>query len=210
MIDFDAYRAAYDSMSWADHAAFYEHVAALYPDQSQHSREHLDAFFARLGGRLAVLEVGGWRGEAAAYILERHRNVRRWLNVEICRWATQSPVPSDPRYTGWTPERWPWEIALDEVYGVGVLSHVIEHMKANHLASLVRWFRASGVEHVYVEAPLKAHKPRAWGGSQSTHVLELAWPDVIDLFGTVGYTVRAWNQYEAAGRPTRHVLHLAS
>lgn len=206
-LDFDAYRAAYDRMTYAQHAAFYELVALEYPEQAQHSREHLDEFFWGLHGRLSVLELGGWRGEAAGHILAHYPNVRRWLNVEICRTAAENPAVQDIRYAAWSPKGWPWETPLRKTYGVGVLSHVIEHMKARHLARLIPWMADAGVEWLYVEAPLK-HKPREWAGSQSTHVLELGWPEVLGLFAESGYQLGRWDTYDEEGRPRRHVLTL--
>lgn len=208
MIDWNDYRARYDAMSYEDVAAFHRRVWDLFPDQSHHSPSHLAAFFdARVAGRpVRVLEVGGWRGEAAAASLERHPSIVAWVNYEICEPAATSPVTDDPRYRGMWPTRWPWEVTPPGGrYDVAVLAHVIEHMKVRQLVMLVSWLAAAGVREVYVEAPLR-ETPRSWRRSDTAHILEVGWASVIGIFKRSGFAMSERHSYEASGHPTRHVL----
>lgn len=203
MIDWDAYRAAYPTMSYADVAAFHERVWQAYPEQGYHSPTFLRHFFDDLesGWPYSVLEVGGWRGEAADAILPGHPNIRRWTNFEICEAAVRASVPSDRRYVGIFPDRWPWECDLDGRYEVAVLAHVIEHMTGAQLGQLVGWLLKAGVRHAYVEAPLR-ERPRSWRNSTSAHLLELGWTEVIALFAAAGFGLSHRHAYP----PDRHVL----
>lgn len=183
MIDWNAYRAAYDRMTFADVVNFHDGVWDNFPDQEYFSPDHLSAFFSELGP-VKVVEVGGWRGEAAAQILTSHP-VESWVNYEICRTAALSPITDDSRYTGIHLDRWAWELPVHP-YDVAVLSHVIEHVRAAQLRCLVEWLALCEVHHVYVEAPL-IDVGRSWRNSTSAHVLEIGWPDVIRLFGEFGF-----------------------
>lgn len=202
MIDWDAYRAAYPTMTYNDVAAFHRQVWERYPDQGYHSPAHLRHFFDdRLSGwPVRVLEVGGWRGEAAATILADHPSIVTWTNYELCEGAVKSSVVKDPRYRGIFPDRWPWEIDAGS-HDIAVLAHVIEHMTAAQLGRLVGWLADNGVRYVYVEAPLR-DKPRAWKRSSSAHLLEIGWTGVIGLFARSGYVLRERHAYP----PDRHVL----
>ena len=177
MIDWNAYRASYDSMTYDQVADYHERVWDIHPDQRHYSREHMDTFFDSLGP-VRVVEVGGWRGEAAAQILDRYP-VMAWDNYEICRGAVQSPVLTDDRYRAIHPTDWPWHIPIVG-YDVAVLAHLIEHIRATQLRFLIEWLAAGGIRHIYVEAPLR-EVGRSWRGQSSAHVLEIGWPEVVEL-----------------------------
>lgn len=191
MIDWDAYRAAYPTMSYADVAAFHSIVWQKFPDQYHHSPWLLRAFFEeRMSGWPArVLEVGGWTGEAADMILREQPRITEWRNFEICAEAADQPVTRDHRYVAVHPQSWPWEVRLERTYWLAVLAHVIEHMSAAQLDRLVGWIAGAGVESVYVESPIR-DEARSWRRSTSAHLLEIGWRGVIDLFARHGYSVR--------------------
>lgn len=201
MIDWDAYRAAYPTMSYADVAAFHQRVWAAFPDQEYHSAPLLRRFFHGLSGR--VVEVGGWRGEAANAILRDFPAITSWTNYEICEQAVASSIPTDPRYRGVFPDRWPWELPTQRAE-IAVLAHVIEHINAMQLKRLIGWLRACGVRHVYVESPLR-DKRRSWRHSTSAHLLEIGWTEVIRLFNRAGYAMCE----RFSEPPERDVLYFA-
>lgn len=199
MIDWASYRAAYDGMTYAEVAAFHRDVWAVHPDQDHYSRDHLTAFLS--SGAASVLEVGGWRGEAAARTLALNPDIERWDNYEICEPAVWASVPTDPRYRAVFPDRWPWELTLDAPHDTAVLAHVIEHMRAAQLTELVGWLAANRVSRVYVEAPLH-EQARSWRRSTTAHLLDIGWAGVIDLFVKAGFALREHDAYP----PDRHVL----
>lgn len=202
MIDWDAYRAAYPTMSYPDVVAFHDRVWELYPEQDKHSTEHLEAFFDRYPAT-SVVEVGGWRGEAAAYFLGRQPAIEAWHNYELCRQAAGQPATDDARYTGVWPTDWVWNLAPPRA-DTAVLSHVIEHVSAAQLGLLVAWLDAAGVQQAYVEAPLR-NRPRRWRQSNSAHVLEIGWTDVIPLWAAHGFGVA----YRDAYPPDRQIVVFA-
>jgi hypothetical protein len=196
MIDWDAYRAAYPRMTYAEVADFHDRIWARHPDQRHCSPDLLAAFFATVASGVAVLEVGGWRGEMAAHILAQRPDLRSWLNLEICRGAVGQPVLDDPRYRGMFPPAWAWDMALIERHEVAVLAHLIEHISAAQLGRLVPWLAENGVRQVYVESPL-ADGPRSWRRSTTAHLLEIGWEGVVALFGEHGYRVKHRESYAA-------------
>lgn len=203
MIDWDAYRADYDAMSYPQLVEFHDRIWDLFPDQSKHSASLLQTFFASLSAEpTPVVEVGGWRGEAAAEVMAAGFPIERWDNFEMCRGATAHPVTEDPRYHGITPATWVWETPVD-CYHVAVLAHVIEHMRGAQLEALATWLQASEVRAAYVEAPLY-NGPRRWLHSTSSHVLEFGWNEVIALFARHGLNVAERHHYP----PDRTVLFL--
>ena len=192
MIDFKAYREAYDSMSYADAVRWHSEVWRAYPEQDKHSSDHLSRFFADHSvGR--VVEVGGWRGEAADRFLQAHPGIESWHNYELCREAAYSPVTADPRYVGVWPGDWTWCVDPPQA-DVAILSHVIEHMRAAQLRKLVGWVDVTGAEAVYLEAPLW-DQPRSWRRSSSMHVLEIGWDDVIPMWEEHGFHVAGTDSY---------------
>lgn len=201
MIDWNAYRAAYPSMSYAEVAAFHRLVWERHPDQRHYSEPHLAAFFVGSLGLSSVLEVGGWQGEAAAQILTAHPEIVHWDNFEICEDAALRPVTDDPRYRATFADRWPWELALSSPHETAVLAHVIEHMLPDQLSALIRWLAGNGVRRAYVEAPLR-EDPHSWRNSTSAHVLEIGWRAVIDLFAGSGFVLA--DRHLAS--PDHHVL----
>lgn len=193
MIDWNAYRIAYDHMTYAEVVAFHDKVWEKHPVQEHYSPDHLAAFFAGAsGGR--VLEVGGWRGEAAHQILSAHPELWGWDNYEICRGAAESPVTADPRYNSIHPTDWPWLLPAGD-YQIAVLAHVIEHVRSNQLSELVGWLEQNEVERVYVESPLR-DIGRSWRGQTSAHVLEIGWPEVTKMFAASGYRVESRDRAE--------------
>lgn len=200
MIDWDAYRAAYPTMSYPDLVEFHSRVWAAFPDQDYHSHDLVASFFAN-GEARNVIEIGGWRGEAAATTLAHHSEILRWDNFEVCAEAVAASVPTDQRYSATAPDRWPWEIALEGGYDTAVLAHVIEHMLARQLAQLVDWLTAAGVRRMYVESPIR-NTPLAWRHSTSAHVLEWGWDQVIAFLSNRGFVVTGrWDE-----RPERTVI----
>lgn len=195
MIDWNAYRAAYDGMTFEDVVRFHDAVWERFPNQEYYSADHLAGFFSDLGP-VRVVEVGGWRGEAAQQILSAHP-VESWTNYEICRTAALSPVTIDSRYTGIHLDRWVWEMPVSP-FDVAVLAHVIEHVRAPQLRSLIEWLSLCEVRHMYVEAPL-IDVGRSWRNSTSAHVLEIGWPDVIRLFGEFGFYQTSRGTHDGIG-----------
>lgn len=197
MIDWAGYRSRYDRMSYNEVAAFHRDVWAAYPEQRQGSLDHLITYFADLS-HPSVIEVGGWRGDAAATLLAQRPDIVRWDNYEVCEPAVRAPATKDPRYRAVFPDRWTWELDVPERHDTAVLSHVIEHVRAVQLRALIDWLRGNGVRDIFVEAPI-GEQGRDWRGYCSAHVLELGIPEVIDLFADLGYRLRAraWHPPES-------------
>lgn len=202
MIDFAAYRAAYDSMTYSELVEWHSRVWSIFPDQDKHSSDHLDRFFAKYSAT-RVLEVGGWKGEAAARLLAEHPTIESWHNYEICREAAYSPATDDPRYVGVWPPDWTWCVEPPRV-DTAVLAHVIEHMRSNQLRKLIGWLSVAGVTKAYVEAPIW-DKPRSWRRSSSFHVLEVGWDEVIPMWERHGFRVVERDSYP----PDRRIVVFA-
>jgi len=205
VIDWAAYRDGYDAMTYDDVAAFHRALYGAYPDQEHVSVEYLDDFFAAYPQARDVVEIGGWRGSAAARILARYPDLGRWDNYEVCEPAVAASIPTDERYHAIFADRWVWEVDPTPGYDTAVLAHVIEHVNGAQLAQLIHWIAVRGVRQLYVEAPLR-DRPKSWDGSDSTHVLELGWERVIALLARRRFRIDGRYEYEVPGRANRTVL----
>lgn len=183
----DQFRDDYPTMSFADKRAFYDWVAATYPEQRYADvKRALNAFSLIAGGHLDVIELGGWDGALAASVMRTTGDIRSWTNYDLVA------VPQECDYRGYhlkvlNDDLW----SLDRVDAdVFVSTHTIEHLSAEELAKLFRWLMP---EFVYLEAPLPMVGPVSWRGVEAAHVLELGWDGVEKLLIDVGYTSRlAW------------------
>lgn len=170
MIDWDAYRAAYDGMGPAEQAAFYARVWELHPDQ-----RHFDADAC---GRLldaaapaSVQEVGGWRGELAAAVLPSRPGILSWRNREVCEGAASHPACADPRYS----------LGLGPADAL-VMSHVIEHMRLREAEAYVEAVRPRAA---FVQSPL-SEDGQDWAGYRGSHVLREGWREVEAMMARHG------------------------
>ena len=187
MIDWDQWRADYDSTLYEAQQEFYSVVWAKYPGQKRFNSTAVQRFFSDLTAR-RVIEVGGWTGEMAALCLGRDPDIQFWRNYEICREAVEHSVVADPRYEAVSPN-WVWDLPTSTFAGfdVLVLSHVAEHMRGRNLRSLVSVATPS-VQHVYVESPI-GPEGRDWIGYHGTHILECGWNDIDIIFAEAGFGV---------------------
>ena len=195
---FDAYRAAYPRMSYMDVVKQHRWVWQHYRDQFHQSAELMDEFFAGLFTRTLVLEVGGWRGEAAKRTLAAYPDIKGWFNFEICDLAVKNPITTDSRYHPIWLDRWVWETPAP-VVDVGILSHVIEHVSDKQLPHLIGWMAESRAKHIYIESPINVDG-QDWTGNNSAHVLTLGWQRVFDILESYNYVVQ--EQHDApSGHP---------
>jgi len=178
-IDWDVWRAEYDTMSFADQQAFYQRVADLHPEQRSANIPRAHAAFDGIGGEdLTVVELGGWDGTLAASMLTRG-DVCGWTNFDIvgvpqrCARLEYHLIVLDDHL---------WNVY--EPFGdVFVATHTIEHLKARELKLLFDCLR---VDWIYLEAPLD-DGPRDWAGYPGSHVLEIGWDGVNDLLSERGW-----------------------
>lgn len=181
MVDFDDWRARYDSMSWADHVAFYDReVWANHQDQRHYDSGSAARFLAEVQPE-RVLELGGWRGELADEMLRAFPWIASWTNLEVCRGAAEHPVARDGRYQARVPGDWPWRdrLAADAL----VLSHTIEHMTSAQVADLIG---AASVTSIYIAAPLN-DQPTDWSGYWGSHILDIGWDQLSVLIEASGF-----------------------
>lgn len=177
MIDWDLWRADYDTMSWRDQLAFYAMVERLHPDQRFYSADSVREFLRR-SGAASVLEIGGWKGELAAEV----GPTARWLNIEIFPNAILHGPPGD-WYRVMVPSDFIWNVGLPQGYDVLIMSHTVEHIRARELEKIIEQFNG---DWVYIEAPLH-EAGRDWHGYGGTHVLEIGWPEVDAILSRNGF-----------------------
>lgn len=182
---FNMWRETYDTMSFQDQVEFYSQIAQAFPNQRQYNKDEVLFFFGLLQDfeSLNVLEIGGWKGELADEILSDPISgvVKKWDNMEICQDAVHNPVCSDERYQVVVQDDFPWNCQDGwEDYDVLVLSHVLEHMKADNFRALVKLL--PNVKQIYIDAPIEEDTGGVdWQGYLGTHILEIGWKDVVRL-----------------------------
>ena len=183
-LDWDAWRANYQSMTYADQVAYHSAIYAQYPEQ-----RHYDASLVRLAindtDPTTVIELGGWDGELAEQMLNERDSIQSWVNIEICAEASTAGRGRHPRYGA--PELmchyWhagPWTCDLF------VASHVIEHLTVSDLEQTIASTKA---KFIYLDAPLEEH-PTSWAGFTGTHILQTGWRGVDQILGRNRYTLK--------------------
>jgi hypothetical protein len=183
-LDFDAWRAAYPTMTDEVRRAWDATCYLHWPEQAHGSLDAIRAFTAP-GGK--VLEVGGWRGDHAGACLKENPAIESWTNVEFCAEAARNPKTADPRYRVVVPHRFRWwEDRPSLEADVLVMSHVVEHLSVEDLCGLLDAVMA--IPRVYAEAPLP-EGGSSWHGYLGTHVLPVGWSTVEALFQERGWKV---------------------
>ena len=142
---------------------------AEYPDQRYFNAPAMSSFLQGVTGR-TVVEIGGWRGEAAATFLPHIEQITRWRNYEVCREAVNRPICTDHRYEA--INRACYDLCNAEI---GILSHVLEHMsngQARHLLA------TAGVSWLYIDCPMPPAETPKWQNATAFHVLTMRWPGI--------------------------------
>jgi hypothetical protein len=177
-IDWDAWRADYDTMTFADQQAFYAQVAELHPRQESFDLEKANEAFDKIGGsNLIVVELGGWDGRLARDMLAR-TDIATWENWDI---ADLPQVCTRENYRRELLDDYLWTTPIDG--DVFVACHTIEHLKARELQKLFAKLRTSWV---YLEAPL-SDDGTDWTGYPGSHILEIGWEGVNELLSAWDY-----------------------
>lgn len=204
-LDWDAWRTAYPTMTYAEQQEFHSAIYAAYPEQ----RHYDPAYTAKAIEDVlptTVVELGGWDGELAQTMLEQYPTITQWLNVEICREAAQAGEGRHPNYFAPSFADWYWNLGPWHC-DLFVASHTIEHLTALHLAKVIATTQANAL---YLDAPLH-DAPIQWQGSTTSHILEYGWTQVTDLCKQHGYRL-AWAENhetdESSGGWARACLYM--
>lgn len=201
-LSFDGWRARYDEMSETEHVEFARACVGRYPDQNRTDLLALDRFFRGVAKEARhVIEVGGHAGAAADYVLNRHPGIVHWLNVEIApspwrkHWGSRYSVVAPDTF------RW-WRGDLDTgIRDTAVFSHVLEHLRVADVDELLTVLHA---DRAYVECPV-GDEPRSWDGYHGTHILEVGWRGLHDLFAEHGFVPVKLTDEAYAYRRDHHV-----
>jgi hypothetical protein len=209
--EFDAWRQAYDSMSYENQKAFYARVGLEHPRQAGFT---LDAWKIFLMGclqslgpvlvgqdkclktkgpqPLRVLEFGGWNGELAEALWD-YFNPERWWNLEIRESAVETAVCHREGYVVFIPPDFAWEVALPPAEVV-VASHFAEHVRFAELLALLKNLPAKAT-HFGIEAPIREDAVGvSWMGYHGSHILEVGWVQLEAAFEE-----RGWKRYHVHG-----------
>jgi len=166
--DFDAYRANYPLMGSDELANWHSTLFDEHPDQNHYSIKGLLAFFDASAPD-DVVEIGGWRGEAAAEVLPKFPDIVSWTNYEICEKAVDRPVCTDKRYRAYHHK-----VVEPPSCTTLVCSHVIEHLSD---AEVLRMLKATDANLLYVDTPL-TDGGETWNQTTCFHVLQMGWNDL--------------------------------
>jgi len=188
---FDSWRSRYDTMSYQDQRNFYNDVARLYPDQKRYCLKSSLEFFSRIDHPVAVAELGGWDGAMAREVMAADPHVTGWINYEISSEAVQRSMGNDmpSGYIACVLDDFLWNSSIDlGSVNVFVATHVIEHLRESDVRRLVQTLARERVKHAYIEAPIREDDVgRDWSGYQGTHILEVGWKQVSEIFVEAGY-----------------------
>jgi len=111
-IDWNAWRAKFDTLSYTDQQAAYAEAEKYYPDQRHFPLELIIAIVKYCEDRpnqtFRVLELGGWKGELADTVLKQCPNITFWNNVELLESCRTDPNCVDDRYNVEVLEDYIW------------------------------------------------------------------------------------------------------
>jgi len=185
-IDWNAWRASYDEMTFAEQQAFYNKVYDEFPEQARFSTRVLERFLDHIDGtHLGVIELGGWDGGFATEILPSHLRLGSWTNYEISAMAVDASVCDDPRYVGHLLTDWYWR--RHHVCDLFVASHVLEHLR---LRDVLRVLDATDARWMYLQSPL-GEEASDWTNYRGSHILEVGWRILVEELGSRGYVLLA-------------------
>jgi hypothetical protein len=191
-LDWNAWRAAYPTSTYEQQQRFYSDVYRQHPEQRHFNKRAVRRAIEQVQPR-TVVELGGWDGELAERMLERHPDIVEWINVEVCKEAahisdTRHPRLSSPYLSDfyWTSH---WHADLF------VASHAIEHLTVQHLEKTIA---ATHARALYLDAPLE-DAPESWEDYHGSHILDVGWDGVDVLCERYGYLL-AWRQAHASGK----------
>jgi hypothetical protein len=183
-LDWDAWRNAYPTLTYREQQDFHSLIYAQYPEQ----RHYDPTYVARAIEDtlpLTVVELGGWDGELAAEMLDRYQGIQGWVNVEICREASDISALRHPRLAAAEMDDYYW--TQDWECDLFVGSHVIEHLSTTHLQQTIQ---ATDARALFFDAPLEDHALN-WRHFTGTHILGTGWAGVTSLCNQHGYSL-AW------------------
>lgn len=182
-LDWDYWRKMYETWPFEAHQLFYERVWSQYNNQAYGDHQYAVARLKTITKPLTVLELGPWKGEFAAKVLDEVEHVERWYMAEICRSAVANGV-RHPKIEWLELDNWPWNMRLPEANCV-VAMHVLEHMKAHEVSGVIK--NCPTATDWIVEVPVGENENQDWTGYCGTHILEYGWPGVVRLFRAEGF-----------------------
>lgn len=179
-IDWNAWRARYDDMDFAEQRRFYDLVYDLHPGQGQFAADALLDFLAYIDGPLDIVELGGWDGGLARAILAERGDIQ-WRNYEISAAAVAASAGIGPGYRGIALGDWYW--SEPHTCDLFVACHVLEHLR---FADVLATFDATQCRWMFLQTPL-ADGPRSWDNYHGSHILEVGWGEIIAALEERGF-----------------------
>ncbi len=190
---FNQWRAAYDTMTDAEHLEFCNEAEAKWPNQQSFTYSNFEHLFKNNAlPNVSVIEIGGWKGELANKCLENFP-IWRWANFDFCGAAIGKTVMTDKRYKAHLQNSPTWfRRPRTEQFDVCVSAHMIEHLSDAHLIELLDWI--SGIPTVMFEAPISDGENN-WHNYYGTHILKMGWNRINDEMQARGYDFDRINQH---------------
>lgn len=188
MISWDEWRNSYDDLSYNDHLEYYNQIYEKFPKQNHCTISKADLFFSAISEPIKVLEIGGWNGAVADYMLENFSCIKHWTNYEICQSAISRGRVHSARYMSLIPQTFIWDIKEIPEADVFFASHTLEHMKAKQVELLIS--RLITINRMYIEAPIPDSSTNtSWLGYSGTHILEIGWKQLETMLQSFGFEV---------------------
>lgn len=194
MNEYDKWRANYDKMNHIDQIYYARTFIDNGKDQSetrhQLMSEELIGFLTyNTNKSYNIVEMGGWQGYLAKEILQIHNieEIKSWINFDIAFNAIIRNKCNDPRYDCIITHKPIWlldnnltDLAFNNA-NIFIASHCLEHIKYEELNHLYCRINNSNIEYCFLDIPIE-DEPMDWNGYLGTHILEVGYKDVINLF----------------------------
>ena len=191
MISWDHWRNNYDDFSYEDQLKYYDEIYGQFPKQNYCTITYADLFFRKISVHqkpIKILEIGGWDGTVADYMLKIFSWIGHWTNYEICQSAISNGLVHSARYMSIVPKTFIWDMEEIPETDVFFAAHTIEHMKAAQAELL--FSRLNKVKWMYLEVPIpESSTDTSWLGYCGTHILEIGWEQLEEMLKSFGFHV---------------------
>ncbi len=188
---FDRYRKKYDTFPFSYKKKIAQKWLGRYPKQAHFDFPRIKYWLESVVKRpVAVLEIGGWRGDLADIALRGYEHIRLWHNYDLINSGNLQKC-FDERYQLITLDDEIWHSELKSDYNALIASHMIEHINWREFKELAGWI-PPGIDTVLFEAPLpQSGESINWKGDYSSHVLEKGWEQVKSEMKNNGFRVES-------------------
>lgn len=184
--NWDAYRAAYPALSFADLQYLNDIWFRYFPAQNKYSLAQMEKIFSIIINRAkTIVELGCGTGFLALSMLSRFKGITAWTGYDISDVAISASVIPDGRYSARALKAWFYDTDIEECDAF-VSTHTLEHMVKDEVIATLN-HAAKKAHTIILELPSRRGL-KDWKGDGSSHVLIMEHGEIGRLLSGLGYS----------------------